>query len=299
MKSIFTLLLIVFVVTISFGMSIVTTINPYYLILKDLVAGTDNEVFLLIKPGTNPHTFSPTIGDVKKLTTAHIVFANGLKLEPYLEGYKGVIFLSDFLPMEILLKDDNDGHEKDEERDEEHDEEHHEEHEHGEFNPHVWVSPQLVRDYIIPQIVKVLSEKDPKNRENFEKNAKRLINSLNDVVNRFDQLLSSYKNAVLVITHPSIVYLTVPYGIETLALEEGHGKEPSAKRLLEIIEKAKSEKLVGIFAEMQFNEKLLAPIAKELKREIVVLDSLGVNAKNVVDYYENLLGAFQRATGVK
>ncbi|MFN4133970.1 MAG: metal ABC transporter substrate-binding protein, partial [Candidatus Hadarchaeales archaeon] len=245
----------------------------------------------LIKPGTNPHTFSPTIGDVKRLTTADIVFANGLELEPYLESYKNIIFLSDFLPKEILLKDAHDSHEKDEEHDEEH--------EHGEFNPHIWVSPQLVRDHIIPQIVKVLLEKDPKNRESFEKNAKKLINSLNDVVNRFDQLLSSYKNAVLVITHPSIVYLTVPYGIETLALEEGHGKEPSAKRLMEIIEEARSKKLVGIFAEMQFNEKLLGPIAKELKREIVVLDPLGVNVKNSVDYYENLLGAFQKATGVK
>ncbi|MFN4190971.1 MAG: metal ABC transporter substrate-binding protein, partial [Pseudothermotoga sp.] len=232
---------------------------------------------------------------VKRLTTADIVFANGLELEPYLEGYKGVIFLSDFLPKEILLKDAHDSYEKDEENDEENDKEH----EHGEFNPHIWISPQLVRDYIIPQILKVLLEKDPKNRENFEKNAERLINSLNDVVDRFDQLLSSYKNSVLVITHPSIVYLTVPYGIETLALEEGHGKEPSAKRLLEIIEKAKSEKLVGIFAEMQFNQKLLIPIAKELKREIVVLDPLGVNAKNAADYYKNLLEAFQRATGVK
>lgn len=295
MKSIFTLLLIVFVITISFGLSIVTTINPYYLILKDLVAGTDNEIFLLIKPGTNPHTFSPAIGDVKRLTTADIVFANGLELEPYLEGYKGVIFLSDFLPKEILLKDAHDSYEKDEENDEENDKEH----EHGEFNPHIWISPQLVRDYIIPQILKVLLEKDPKNRENFEKNAERLINSLNDVVDRFDQLLSSYRNSVIVVTHPSIVYLTVPYGIETLALEEGHGKEPSAKRLLEIIEKAKSEKLVGIFAEMQFNQKLLAPIAKELKREIVVLDPLGVSVKNAVDYYENLLGAFQRVAGVK
>ncbi len=289
MKRTLVLLLTVFVLTVSFGLSIVATINPYYLILKELVAGTNNEVFLLIKPGINPHTFSPTISDVKRLTTADIVFANGLELEPYLEGYREVIFLSDFLPKEILLKDTHESHEKDEENDKEH----------GEFNPHIWVSPKLVRDYVIPQIVKVLLEKDPKNRENFEKNAERLINSLNDVVNRFDQLLSSYKDAVLVITHPSIVYLTVPYGIETLALEEGHGKEPSAKMLREIIERAKSEKLLGVFAEVQFNEKLLIPIAKELKKEIVVLDPLGVNVKNAVDYYKNLLEAFQRATGVK
>ncbi len=61
------------------------------------------------------------------------------------------------------------------------------------------------------------------------------------------------------------MYLTDPYGIETLSLEEGHGKDPSAKKIREIIEKAKSGKLLGIFAETQFNVELLNLVAKELK----------------------------------
>ncbi|HOK84074.1 MAG TPA: metal ABC transporter substrate-binding protein, partial [Pseudothermotoga sp.] len=84
MRGVLTLLIFAFLLTISFGLSVVATINPYYLILKDLLAGSNSELSLLVKPSTNPHTFSPTISDVKKLTSADIIFANGLELEPYL-----------------------------------------------------------------------------------------------------------------------------------------------------------------------------------------------------------------------
>jgi len=284
MRGVLTLLIVAFLLTISFGLSVVATINPYYLILKDLLAGSNSELSLLVKPSTNPHTFSPTISDVKRLTSADIIFANGLELEPYLKSYKAVIYLSDFVPRELLLYESE--------------EQNHEGESHGQINPHIWVSPQLVKDYILPTMVKVLSEKDPKNKETFEKNAERLNEFLTDIVNRFDEILNGYERGVLVITHPSNVYLTGPYGIETLSLEEGHGKDPSAKKVREIIEKAKDGKLLGIFAEAQFNVELLNLMAKELKREIVILDPLGINAKGTLEYYKDLLKAFERAIGM-
>ncbi|AEH51589.1 metal ABC transporter substrate-binding protein [Pseudothermotoga thermarum] len=272
--------IMVILTTTLFGLNLVATINPYYLLLKDLVASTNCGIHLLIKPTSNPHTFSPTISDVKKLSAADFVLANGLDLEPYLKGYKNVIYASDFIPKEFLIEAD------------EHQEDHHD---HGKFNPHIWLSPKLVKDFIIPKVVEVLSQKDPQNEEIYRKNAFNLIKRLEDIQVRLDQTLRNFENGVLVITHPSTVYLTSEYKIKTLALEEGHGKEPSAKKIKEIIEEAKQRKLLGIFAEKQFNPKLLEQIAKELKQKIIVIDHLGVEANNIVEYYENLLKAFQEA----
>ncbi len=285
MKRKLLLVILSLVAVASFALNIVVTINPYYLILMELVAGTDSQLSLLVKPNVNPHTFSPTISDVRKLSTADLIVANGLGLDAYLKDYKNVVYVSDFIPQELFLKGEQD-HE-------------HEEDETEEFNPHIWISPLLVRDYIIPGIVNKLSEKDPKNKEIYEKNAVKLRNSLIVVIDRFEEILVKYKGGVLIITHPSIVYLTEPYEIETLALEEGHGKEPSAKKIMEIIAKAKDRKLIGIFAEKQFNARLLEPIAKELKRQIVTIDHLGVDAKGVVDYFESLLKAIEKAIGME
>ncbi len=271
----------------SFGLNIVVTINPYYLLVNDLVKGTDAKVALLVRPNMNPHTFSLTVTDARNLEKADLIIANGLELEPYVEKYeKKVVYLSKFIPKKYLVAEEH--HNDDVE-------EHDEDHENGEYNPHLWFSPKLVREYIIPGIMKTLTNLDSKNKLAYEKNAKELTGSLEKVEKEFDSLLKNYKDGVLIINHPSTVYLTAPYGIETLALEEGHGKEPSIKHIMEIIEKAKNRKVVGIFAEKNFNTKLLEPIEKELKKKSVILDTLGTSAKSTLEYYNNLLKAFQNA----
>ncbi len=264
-----------------FALNLLATINPYYLILKDLAVGTNSEIHLLIKPNTNPHVFSPSFSDIKKLSTADLVFANGLDLEPYLGDYQNVVYVSEFVPSNLLLENAL---------------QHEDNHENEKLNPHIWISPKLVKDFVIPGMLEVLSQKDPQNREVYRKNASELLRALEEIHLQFDQLLRNFENGVLVITHPSTVYLTDLYGIKTLALEEGHGKEPSAKKVKEIVNKAREGKLLGIFAEKQFNVKLLEPIARELQRKVVVIDHLGVDAKNTTEYYENLLKAFHEAT---
>ncbi len=281
----FLFLTLVLFSAVSFGLNIVATINPYYLLVRDIVKGTDAKVTLLVKPNMNPHTFSLTVTDARNLEKADLIIANGLELEPYFEKYeKKVVYLSKFIPEKYLIAEEH--HD---------DEEHDEEQEHGEYNPHLWFSPKLVREYIIPGIMKTLTNLDSKNKLAYEKNAKELTGSLEKVEKEFDSLLKNYKDGVLIINHPSTVYLTAPYGIETLALEEGHGKETSIKHIKEIIEKAKNRKAVGIFAEKNFNTKLLEPIEKELKKKSVILDTLGTSAKSTLEYYNNLLKAFQNA----
>ncbi len=281
----FLFLTLVLFSAVSFGLNIVATINPYYLLVRDIVKGTDANVTLLVKPNMNPHTFSLTVTDARNLEKADLIIANGLELEPYVEKYeKKAAYLSKFIPEKYLIAEEHND-----------DDEHDEGHEHGEYNPHLWFSPKLVKQYIIPSIVKTLTNLDSKNKMTYEKNAKELTISLEMVEKEFDSLLKNYKSGVLIINHPSTVYLTAPYDIETLALEEGHGKEPSIKHIMEIIEKAKNRKVVGIFAEKNFNTKLLEPIEKELKKKSVILDTLGVSAKSTLEYYNNLLKAFQNA----
>lgn len=81
------LLLVLAVTVLSFGKTIVTTINPYYLIVFQLLGDTAS-VKLLVPPGANPHLFSLKPSDAKTLEEADLIVANGLGLETYLENTK-------------------------------------------------------------------------------------------------------------------------------------------------------------------------------------------------------------------
>ncbi len=269
--------------------TVVTTINPYYLILKE-IAGDKFNIQLLIKPGSNPHTFSPSINDVKVLSNASLIFANGLGLDnSYLKNYKNVVYLGEFIPKDKLL-----------EGSEELGTDTHDNHEVG-YNPHVWLSPDFLIDYIIPKIVQELSKIDSKNKIYYENNAKRVTDSLKTVSKNLDKLLDNQEGSVVILEHPSFIYLFNKYGIKVLSVEEGHGKEPSASHIKEIIKKAKSKKLLGIFVGPQFSESVIKTIANELKTEYMILDPLGfkIGAQKISELFNEAYRVLRLAINKK
>jgi zinc transport system substrate-binding protein len=265
-------------ITWMFGLNIVTTINPYYLIVKQIV-GEKVTVSLLIKPGSDPHTFNPTISDVKALSKADLIVANGLGLDnAYLKNYKKVLFVGEKIPSKYLVELEEE-----------------DEHEEGTYNPHVWLSIDFLTNYIIPAIRDELVRMDRQNAKVYEENAKMIINSLKEVSKKFDQLLKDKKGAVVILEHPSYVYLFKKYGIQVLALEEGHGKEPSAGHLKNVIELAKKSNLIGVFVGPQFKAEAIRVVSSELKRQYKILDPLGREAKTIADLFENAYNSIKEA----
>ncbi|MFN4267370.1 MAG: metal ABC transporter substrate-binding protein [Fervidobacterium pennivorans] len=261
-----------------FALNIVTTINPYYLIVKQIV-GEKSDVSLLIKPGSDPHTFNPTISDVKALSKADLIVANGLGLDnAYLKNYRNVLFVGERIPAKYLVESgEEDGHDG------------------KTFNPHVWLSIDFLTDYIIPTIRDELVRMDKQNAKIYDKNAGVIINSLKEVSKKFDQLLKDKKGAVVILEHPSYVYLFKKYGIQVLALEEGHGKEPSAGHLKNVIELAKKSNLIGVFVGPQFKAEAIRVVSSELERQYKILDPLGSKAKTISDLFENAYNSIKEA----
>jgi len=261
-----------------FALNIVTTINPYYLIVKQIV-GEKANVSLLIKPGSDPHTFNPTISDVKALSKADLIVANGLGLDnAYLKNYRNVLFVGERIPAKYLVESgEEDGHDG------------------KTFNPHVWLSIDFLTDYIIPTIRDELVRMDKQNAKIYDKNAGVIINSLKELSKKFDQLLKDKKGAVVILEHPSYVYLFKKYGIQVLALEEGHGKEPSVEHLKNVIELAKKSNLIGVFVGPQFKTEAIRVVSSELKRQYKILDPLGREAKTISDLFENAYNSIKEA----
>ncbi|QTA38107.1 zinc ABC transporter substrate-binding protein [Thermosipho ferrireducens] len=259
--------LVIFFITFSMiilGYTITATINPYYLLLKDL-AGNKMEIFLLIKPGANPHLYSPKISDVKKMNSSDLIIANGLELEPYIKNNNKVFYVSKFIPEMFII--DN--------------------------NPHIWLNPFFAKYYIIPGITKKLIDIDPENKVYYLNRAKSIINNLDAIIKELYEFLGKFQDSKVLVEHPSFYYFFNEFGIRSIPLESGHGKEVSIKNIIEILKKG--ENLVAIFGEAQQNTRSLKIISKELQKKYYILDPLGNNAKNYVDIFLNNLKIIKEA----
>ncbi|MEJ5229629.1 MAG: metal ABC transporter substrate-binding protein [Pseudothermotoga sp.] len=269
------------VIFASSSLNVVVTINPYYLLLKE-IAGDTVDLTLLIKPNSDPHTFNPTVSDVKKLAKADLIIANGLGLDDaYLKNYKNVLYLGKHIPQDLLASDET------------HEDEHDEEIE-G-VNPHIWLSPDFLSDYIIPAIAEELTKKDPSNAHLYRSRASTLAISLKNLSAKFDMLFSEQTNSVVILEHPSYFYLFKKYGVKILSVEEAHGKQPTISHIKEIIQSAKNSKLLGIFVGPQFNLSAIDIISKELKKKYRILDPLGLNAKSILDLFEDTYKVLKEA----
>ncbi len=262
MKKFSFIVFIIFLLFSSFTLSaVITTINPYYLLVKQLL-GSGEIVSLLLPPDLNPHVFSLKPSDAKKLEEAKLIVANGLGLEPYLENYREkTVFVADLVPRHTLVDE----------------------------NPHVWLSPILLKDYIVPSLSKVLMDKFPHLSGEIEKNAKKLIEELNDFTVKARETLSTYKGVKVIVVHPSFLYFFKDFGLEMVSLmEEGHEAQVSFSRIREIL--GSSRDIRAIFREPQMPQQVVEPLERELKKKSYVLDPLGIDGeKSLLELLEKNL----------
>jgi len=277
-----------FLSTFAFSLNVVTTINPYYLIVKEITNGKAN-LSLIVKAGADPHSYSPTVTDVKAISKADLIVANGLGLDDaYLKGYKNVLYVGLCIPTVQLglnggLEAAHTGNETEVEG----------------VNPHVWLSLDFFTQYIIPSIRDTLMSADKLNAQFYKQNADVLLKSISTLSRKFDLLLSGYRNSVVVLDHPSYFYIFKKYGITILSVEEGHNKQPTISHIKEIINQSKQSKLLGIFVGPQFNRSAIETISRELKRKYYVLDPLGVDAKSITDLFNKAYKVLQEAINEK
>ena len=269
-----TALMILFSTTL-LPLRIVATINPYYLIVKE-IAGKNGQVDLLIGPGQNPHIFSPKISDVRKLNEADLVIANGLNLESFLESYledlaaqgKRVLYMGNQLPDDFLVSEDEIG--------EANTDLHH-------FNPHIWLDPVILSDYLIPVIVEELSNIDPVNSVFYKVNAEKLISELHDFDEKASSYLERFRGSIVIVAHPSFTYFFRRYGIELEPVLEGVGDEPSIGEIKGLVDFVREKDVIGIFAEYQHSKRAIDILKSETAVGHGELDSLGLSMESIIE----------------
>jgi zinc/manganese transport system substrate-binding protein len=223
-------------------------------ILGDLVknvGGDRVDVTALVGPNGDVHVFSPTPADAKTISTAQVVFVNGLGLEGWMtrlvsaSGTKApiVIASSGVTPREMTERDAG----------------------HTAIDPHAWQSVANVKIYVA-NIRDALSRADVPGKDIYDANAKAYLAKLDALDSEVKEEIAKIPadRRKIITTHDAFGYFGDAYGMQFIAPEGlSTDSEPSAKDIAKIITQIRREKIPAVFLENITDPRLMNEIAKE------------------------------------
>lgn len=260
-------------------MLIAADIVPLAEICRD-VGGDRIEVEVLVPPGSSPHTYELSAGQVRFLSEADMLVINGLGLTPWAEDIFSrvdnpdlvVIEAAGEIPPEELIPawkwDSCMGEEREGEGND---------HEHALYDPHVWLDPVLVL-YVVEAVEEGLIRLDPTHADAYRANAASLRRDISDLDEEIRRRTAGFTHKEFIAFHSTWTYFARRYGLQQAGLIEVlPGKEPSAGEFAELVEMARARGVKAVFAEVQFNPRIAEAVAEESGGEVKVwtLDPLG------------------------
>ena len=174
----------------------------------------------------------------------------------------------------LLMKsihDDDDDHDHAEKSDEDH--------HHGDFNMHLWLSPEIARATAVA-IHGKLVELMPQSRAKLDANLKDFEAQLASTETQVGNELAPLKGKGYFVFHDAYGYFEKQFGLTPL----GHFTvnpeiQPGAQRLHEIRTQLVEQKATCVFAEPQFRPAVVESVARGTSVRMGTLDPLGTNIK--------------------
>lgn len=252
---------------------VVVTILPQADFVQN-VGGEKVDITVMVPPGADPHTYELTPSQMVKVSKAKIYAKVGSGVEFELAWMDKIIAQN----KAMLVTDCSKGIQMREMEEYHHDEDNGEHHQ-GE-DPHIWLSPKNAK-LMVGNICSGLIQVDPQNEAYYTRNRDEYLAKLDALDKDIQEGLSGLRNRRFIVFHPAWGYFAKDYNLEQIPIEIG-GKEPSAKDIANLIQKAEEQNIKIIFASPEFNPRSAEVIAKEIGGRVVFIDSL---AK---DYINNM-----------
>ena len=172
----------------------------------------------------------------------------------------------------------------------EHEEAHEHGHEHEEIDPHVWLDPENAKAFV-DKIVSVLSAADPANAETYAANGEAEDKKLDALIEEVNATLDPVRDRNYIVFHDAYHYFENRFGMEAAgSITINPELRPGAERIGEIQTKLKSLKAACVFAEPQFEPKIISVVIEGSDAHSGVLDPVGADLTPGPDLYGELIG---------
>jgi zinc transport system substrate-binding protein len=252
--------------------------------LAERIGGQYVQVECLVGPGQSPHTYEPTPLQMAALAEARAFFRIGISFEePLLRKIAvsgkdlNVVDTREGIKLRYFSSEHSHGHENaqpggvggavDTTNE-------------GLADPHVWLDPLLAK-ILAENICHELQRLDSLHAAQYAENLAKLEDDLDKLHEKISALLAPFAGREFFVFHPTFGYFGDRYGLSQVAVET-EGKEPTARQLVGLIEKARRDNIKAIFVQPQFSRKSAAAIARAVGAKIIEIDPLAYN------YLENL-----------
>lgn len=259
-------------------LKVVTTIFPLWEFAKNV--GRDRvEVAILLPPGVEAHAFEPKPTDILTIQKADVFIYTGSFMEPWvadlLKGIdKGKLAIVDTsiginilktLRKKLVSQDESLDHKQ-------HHGHSHDEHAGG-IDPHIWLDfSNAIK--MVNTIAQAMIEKDPKNKEFYQANARDYTNKIEDLDRKYRHSLASCRTRVILHAgHFSFGYFAQRYGLKYVSAYKGFtpDSEPTPKMLVNLIRDVKKYGVKTIYYEELIMPRVAHAISKETGCDIKIL----------------------------
>ena len=268
MKKIISIFLL-FVVTFAFcscgeverstgKISVVTTIFPYYDFARSVSKGTC-DVDMLLKPGSDVHSFEPTPSDILKIRNADLFIYNGGESDEWVDSIleslgdtdKPVVMkMTDYV--KPLTEMDADHHAEDEE------------------DEHIWTSLDNAKT-LVSKISDEVSKLDQKNKSVYTKNSLDYIEKISKVQGEIENTVNSSKSKKVVVGDRfPLLYFATEFSLDWECAFPGCSTEtePSLDRLSKLTDTIEKDKIKTILKLEMSENKVADTLADETNTKV-------------------------------
>ncbi|MCC4245922.1 zinc ABC transporter substrate-binding protein ZnuA [Stappia indica] len=302
---------------------VVASIKPVHSLVASVMQGV-GEPQLIIEGAGSPHTYSLRPSQARALQDADLIFWIGHELEAFLEkpvetigtGAKSVELIDAHGLVKLPFREggafeahdhgDHGGEHAGEHGHADHDEDKHDDHAghdhddkhghghahghaHGAFDAHIWLDPENAKAMVM-EIAEALSEADPDHTAAYEANAAKTVERIETMRADIDARLTPLRGKGFIVFHDGYQYFEKRFDVTASgSITVSPEVMPGAERVAEIKARIGELGATCVFAEPQFEPKLIQVVTEGTAARSGVLDPLGAELADGPDLYFGLI----------
>lgn len=291
--------------------NVVVSIKPVHSLVAAIMQGV-GEPQLIVDGAASPHTYNLRPSNARTLEKADLVFWVGPGLEAFLQkplealaSKATVVELEDAKGLEKLPFREGgpfeahdhgeEGHGEHEGHAEEagahdHGNDHgHDDHEHGAYDTHLWLDPANAKA-MAQEIETALITADAGNAAIYQANTKKLIDDIDTLDTEIADTVKPVKDKPFIVFHDAYQYFEHRYGVKTAgSITVSPETLPGADRVSQMQEKVRQLGATCVFAEPQFEPKLISVITEGTAAKSATLDPEAATLEPGPDLYFKLM----------
>jgi zinc transport system substrate-binding protein len=269
------------------NVKVIASIKPIHSLVASVMLGVGTPD-LIVSGSNSPHTYSLKPSDAEALQNAEVIFWVGPELEAFLQkplealGQSAKqVSLIDVEGVRTLVAREGNGFDADQDEGEVHVK--------GELDGHIWLDPENAKA-ILKAIAETLSAADNANATTYKANAEKAAASIDALSAEIVTTVTPAQGKGFIVFHDAYHYFENRFGVKASgAISINPENPPGAQGIAALQKRIADGKVRCIFAEPQFDNRLVNLIIEDSNVKSAILDPEGANIEPGPALYETVL----------